>query len=682
MTIFEILGKVIINTDDAEKKIKDTQKSAKSFGQNLGKFFVNGVKVVGKATVAAVGAASAAVTALGKIGIDYNTQMETYTTNFEVMLGDAAAAAQKVEELKKFASSTPFSMDDLAQGTQTLLAFNVANEESTGILRMLGDISLGSAEKLQRLTNAYGKINSTGKLTGETLQQMIEAGFNPALVITEKTGETMEEFQKRLSAGKVSAEELTEAMAAATSEGGQFFQGMEKASQTTAGLISTLKDNATALIGEVFKPISESIRTELLPSAIDGINELTTAFKEDGVDGLIDAAGNLIGEWVGKIAESSGDIVKVGLSLVNSLIEGIVKNFPTIIPAAVQTVTTLSSGILQMLPAIIAAGLQLIIALANGIAQSLPELIPTIVDVVLQIADTLTDPANIEAIINAAVAIITGLAVGIINALPKLIEKAPEIILKLNTSIIEAAPMLASAAAEMIVTLAQAIVDNFPEIIEKGKETVASFISGLYALLLDVYESGIKIINNILDGIKEKFPEAYSKGTEVINKITDGISSLLSSIKEKGSEIINEIIDGIKEKFPDVYDVGSKVVDKIKEGISSAWDGLKSWFQGIWNSLFGNLNTTVTVNKKQNGGTTYTPTATGLDYVPYNNYPAFLHEGEAVLTASQAEAWRKGNGSGSGNGIVINQYISSPAQTPVQLAAATSAYFEQARWAI
>ena len=135
-----------------------------------------------------------------------------------------------------------------------------------------------------------------------------------------------------------------------------------------------------------------------------------------------------------------------------------------------------------------------------------------------------------------------------------------------------------------------------------------------------------------------------------------------------------------------VVSVGSEVVDKRREGISNAWEGLKNWFKGIWDGLFGNLNVNVGVSGTPaagsgGGGKTPAPLATsGIDFVPYNNFPAILHEREAVLTAKEADAWRRGVG--GGGGITVNQYINAVAQTPVQLASTTAAYFEQARWAI
>lgn len=83
------------------------------------------------------------------------------------------------------------------------------------------------------------------------------------------------------------------------------------------------------------------------------------------------------------------------------------------------------------------------------------------------------------------------------------------------------------------------------------------------------------------------------------------------------------------------------------------------------------------------GDSSATGHAGGLDYVPYNGYPAILHKGESVLTATEAEYLRSGRLNGiSSAGITIVQNIESVPQTPVELAEATAAYFEQARWAI
>ena len=215
MNLFELFVKIGVD-DQASDKISALSSKLKK-----------GLATAAKVGTAAVGAASSAIVTLGKIGLDYNSQMEQYTTNFTTMLGSQEAAVKKVQELKEFAASTPLSMDDLAKGTQTLLAFGVESENSTGILRQLGDIALGDADKMQRLSTAFGKATAAGKVTGDTVQQMIDAGWNPLIQISQSAGETMEETQKRMSAGAISVEELKAAMEAVTSGTGQFVGGME-----------------------------------------------------------------------------------------------------------------------------------------------------------------------------------------------------------------------------------------------------------------------------------------------------------------------------------------------------------------------------------------------------------------------------------------------------------------------
>ena len=255
---FSITGEVKLNSDPAEKA---TSKWTVAAGQLIADFAKK---------------AASSLQSVVKSGLDYNAQMESYLTNFKVMLGDEQLAAEKLEEIRRMAASTPFSLSELTEGTQTLLQFGVAADDTTGVLKRLGDISLGNADKLQTLVRAYGKMSSAQKVTLENVNMMIDAGFNPLNQICDATGESMSALYKRISDGKVSFNELEAAVAAATSEGGQFYNGMLEASQNFNGRLSTLKDNVAALTGELTSGLFSALGDIIVKA-----NELVVSITED-----------------------------------------------------------------------------------------------------------------------------------------------------------------------------------------------------------------------------------------------------------------------------------------------------------------------------------------------------------------------------------------------------------------
>lgn len=255
---FSITGEVKLNSDPAEKA---TSKWTVAAGQLIADFAKK---------------AASSLQSVVKSGLDYNRSMESYLTNFKVMLGDEQLAAEKLEEIRRMAASTPFSLSDLTEGTQTLLQFGVAADDTTGVLKRLGDISLGNADKLQTLVRAYGKMSSAQKVTLENVNMMIDAGFNPLNQICDATGESMSALYKSISDGKVSFNELEAAVAAATSEGGQFYNGMLEASQTFNGRLSTLKDNVAALTGELTSGLFTALGDIIVKA-----NELVVSITED-----------------------------------------------------------------------------------------------------------------------------------------------------------------------------------------------------------------------------------------------------------------------------------------------------------------------------------------------------------------------------------------------------------------
>ena len=398
--------------DKAGSSIKEfSKKAAHGLGSGLKKATVGGVKLIGGLTAAA----GASVVALGKIGVDYNTEMENYTTNFKVMLGSTEKAAKKVDELKKMAAKTPFEMGDLANATEKLLAMGVTSEDTGVYLQQLGDISLGNKDKMNTLVDAFGKMNSTGKVSLEYINMMSEQGFNPLNVIAGQTGETMEQLYDRVSEGTLGFDEIKNAMAIATSEGGQFCGGMEQASKTTTGMMSTLKDNARALVGEVFMPISEGLLSKVLPSAINAVDGLTEGFRQNGVEGMVEASGTILGTTLAKFTNALPNFVSTATSIVHSLLKGIRDNHGSIADGAVKAVKALTKGFINMLPDLLVTGTLLLGKVAAGLSSEIPNLIRQVPTIVRRLASEFK--ANAPSFRQIGKSIVNGIISGI-KAIP------------------------------------------------------------------------------------------------------------------------------------------------------------------------------------------------------------------------------------------------------------------------
>ena len=377
MADFSITGEVRLNSDPAEKS---TSKWTIAAGQMIADFAKQ---------------ASSKLAEVVKSGVDYNATMESYLTNFKVMLGSEEAAATKLSEIRKMAASTPFSLDDLTSGTQTLLQFGIAADDTTGVLQRLGDISLGNAEKLQTLTRAYGKMSSAQKVTLENVNMMIDAGFNPLNQICDTTGESMSDLYKRISDGKVSFSELEAAVEAATSQGGQFYNGMLEASQTFNGRLSTLTDNTKALLGALSDSLYSSL-SDLLPVANDVVLELTDAFTEGGVPAMLDTAAELLDnfadgliqkipdavsavsdlltELLNYLADHQDDIFDTGVQLLENLIIGITDSLPNLITSAANLIARFAAALISHLPDILKCGAAMLTTLVDGIIRSIENL--------------------------------------------------------------------------------------------------------------------------------------------------------------------------------------------------------------------------------------------------------------------------------------------------------------------
>lgn len=196
-------------------------------------------------------AAFAGIRSILKLGSD----MEQTNISFEVMLGNAEKAKQLVSDLQKFASVTPFTGVDTQEAAKMLLNFGIEQKDIIKDLGFLGDAAGGNAEKFKTMTYAFAQVQSTGRLMGQDLLQLINAGFNPLQEISRKTGKSMAVLKKDMESGNISAQMVQEAFISATSEGGRFYKMMEKQSQTVAGLWSTFVDKIQLQMIKLFNAI-------------------------------------------------------------------------------------------------------------------------------------------------------------------------------------------------------------------------------------------------------------------------------------------------------------------------------------------------------------------------------------------------------------------------------------------
>ena len=206
-------------------------------------------------------ALGAGFVALAKTGVDAAMTMESLNAEFRVMTGSAEKARDVIGQIADFAAHTPFDKLGLSSAAKTLMSFGLQSENVVPTLKMLGDIAGADQNKLNGLALVFGQIQSTGRLMGQDLLQLINQGFNPLTEISKQTGLSVAELKKAMEKGAISADMVTLAFKSATSAGGLFYGNLEAQSQTLQGRISTLRDNfVTALqnMAEAFLPLMKA----------------------------------------------------------------------------------------------------------------------------------------------------------------------------------------------------------------------------------------------------------------------------------------------------------------------------------------------------------------------------------------------------------------------------------------
>lgn len=247
------------------------------------------------------------------MGIEYNAQIESYRVGLTNMLGDAEAANAAMQAIQEDAARTPFSVDSLTQANQLLISAGENAGYSRKVIMALGDAvsaTGGGNAELSRMAANLQQIANVGKASAIDVKQFAYAGINVYQVLADYTGKTVQEVQKMT----ISYDLLSEALIAASEEGGRYYNAMDTQSQTMNGRVSTLKDNVSQLAGLMTGDLSSGIGV-----VISSLNDMTVAaidaYKTDGWAGL----GNAILDLDNPISATIKKFGELGNAAVSAL---------------------------------------------------------------------------------------------------------------------------------------------------------------------------------------------------------------------------------------------------------------------------------------------------------------------------------------------------------------------------
>ena len=218
-----------------------------------------------------------------------------------LMHGDRSGTDKLFGNMSQYAAKTGYDKAELIESQKLMMSFGMSSGFAFDKLKQIGDIAMGDSNRMSSLAQAFSNATATGKLMGDDLANMKEAGFNPLQVISDKTGESMDSLTEKMSQGKISSEMLSQALQWATQEGGQFYKGAEIASNTLEGRVNKMYNSLSEMAVNIFSAISPilnplvSFATQVIDTVGSGIVWLIDKFKEGNpiVIGLAATIGTL-----------------------------------------------------------------------------------------------------------------------------------------------------------------------------------------------------------------------------------------------------------------------------------------------------------------------------------------------------------------------------------------------------
>lgn len=562
--------------DDETKNLKTTQKQTAKQTSVFGD--VLKANLTSTAIIGGVKAISSAISGIGS-----------------AMLGSIESTKEYRNDLAKLeqnASSSGKSFDNMKEKLSYLNAITGETDSSIEALSnlMQTDISEdGMAEVLDSLSGAVIAFPDTLKIEGlaDGLQETLATGkaIGPFSELLERSGIALDDFDGELAKATTSAEKQAVVLKYLEKTG--LSKVNEEYKETNKSMIEASEtqfayNDVMSTFAGTLEELTNGIKAEVLPIFTDLMGVITgmmdgSTSVEEGAETIIE----IIRGLADRILEAMPMILNTGMTLLRSLLQGIVSALPLIIPVVVDIVLQLVKTLIELLPQILEAGVILLVELAKGITEAIPELIPVLIDVVMNMVNYILE--NIDMIIDTGIDLILALVDGIVEAMPILIEKMPVIIGKLAWALIKALPKIISAGGQLLVKYLVGIV----------KSQIA-FFKGIGELIGD-------IIGKFTD------MDLFETGKDLIKGLWNGIKNMGQWIKDKISGFTDDILNGIKGFFgihsPSTVmrdEVGVNLGLGMAEGIDNSLGAVKSAMGNLSSEVEASINPVINPTANSN----------------------------------------------------------------------------------
>ena len=704
MDVFDLVAKIRLDSSEYEQGVGKAKGTFSTLASGVSK----GLATVVKVGAAAVSAGAAGVAALTKMGVAGYAQYEQLASGMGKIFDGmdtkriAADAANAYKDLGMSASEYLAIVNDVGASFAATMGNEAGYDAAKKGLTAISDYASGTGknfgelqQKLAMITRSTSSYQSIADQFSGILPAT-SAGFleqAQAAGVLEKKYKTLtevpiEEYQRAVTdmlALGVDALNLTGNTAA-------------EASSTLSGSLTMMKKAWENLVVGMSDPNADIglLISNMVDSATAAGKQLMPTIERtlSGIGEVIVNLAPVVSEALPPLIETIlPSLLTTGASLVTALANGAIEAAPAVLQA-----------VLDAIEIILVDGFGVSAETASGFVNGLETAIQTIGDTISFAVENINTITGVLIAMGVAIGVVST-AIGLYNAVQAVktaMDAANTTTLwgLVSAKLADAAATMAAlapyiaivAAIAAVIAIIVLCVKHWDEITaaigvawefikQKTSEAVSAisaWFNGFISTVVGAWDSIITAISNAISSIYERISAFVGRmvevGTSLITSLSEGIQNKFAELfTSVGGWVTDNIINPIANMGSSLYNAGVNLLNEFWDGLKSAWESVKSWWDGL---SFSKKKAEVEVS---NNGDKF---ATSMNYVPYDEFPAILHRGEAVLTAAEARVWRNG-GYGTpamAGGVTINQYIQSVPQTPVDLASTTEAYFEQARW--